>query len=110
MVLHKFLSAEAGEHLHGLRVVVGEEGALPLVQRRDGRHIFSVQGKVKDVEILRHPLPAHRLGNHRSAIWAEVHPSLVTVPLNCDYSIPYGLLYALEPEEDILRVVVAIKK
>ena len=27
----------------------------------------------------------------------EVHPSLVTIPLQVDYTIPYGILSALNP-------------
>lgn len=37
--------------------------------------------------------------------WADVHPGLVSIPVNWDYSIPYGLLYSLNAEEDILRLV-----
>lgn len=42
--------------------------------------------------------------------WEDVHPALVTLPLDWDHTIPYGLLYALEPETDILRLVDAIGK
>lgn len=42
-------------------------------------------------------------------IWADVHPALVTIPVDWEYSVPYGLLYALEPPEDVLAVVEAIK-
>lgn len=37
--------------------------------------------------------------------WKDVHPALVTIPVNWDYSIPYGLLYALDPPEDVQRFV-----
>ena len=37
--------------------------------------------------------------------WQDVHPGLVTVPVNWDYSIPYGLLYSLEADSDILSLV-----
>ncbi|MDD4290659.1 MAG: LysR family transcriptional regulator [Clostridia bacterium] len=42
--------------------------------------------------------------------WKDVHPNLVTIPVEWDYSIPYGLLYALNPPEDILRFVRTIEK
>ncbi len=29
--------------------------------------------------------------------WQDVHPGLVSIPVNWDYSIPYGLLYSLDP-------------
>lgn len=37
--------------------------------------------------------------------WKEVHPGLVTIPVNWDYRIPYGLLYSLDAPEDVLRFV-----
>ncbi len=37
--------------------------------------------------------------------WQEVHPALVTLPVDWDYSIPYGLLYANDPPEDVRRLV-----
>ncbi|MGN0483496.1 MAG: LysR family transcriptional regulator [Lachnospiraceae bacterium] len=37
--------------------------------------------------------------------WKEVHPGLVSIPVNWDYSIPYGLLYSHDAPEDVLRFV-----
>ena len=37
--------------------------------------------------------------------WTEVHPALVSIPVNWDYSIPYGLLYSLTPTQDVRRFV-----
>lgn len=41
--------------------------------------------------------------------WQEVHPALVSIPVDWDYSLPYGLLYALEPTEDVARFVRAVQ-
>lgn len=41
--------------------------------------------------------------------WQDVHPALVSIPVNWDYSLPYGLLYALNPPEDVMRFVNAVK-
>lgn len=41
--------------------------------------------------------------------WQEVHPGLVSIPVNWDYSIPYGLLYALDAPEDVLQFVKAVE-
>lgn len=35
--------------------------------------------------------------------WRDVHPALVTLPVMWDHAIPFGLLYAKEPSEDIVR-------
>lgn len=41
--------------------------------------------------------------------WQDVHPDLVSIPVHWDYTIPYGLLYALDPPEDVLRFVEAVR-
>lgn len=41
--------------------------------------------------------------------WEDVHPGLVSIPVNWDYSLPYGLLYPLHPTEDVTRFVHAVK-
>lgn len=41
--------------------------------------------------------------------WQEVHPGLVSIPVNWDYSIPYGLLYSFDAPEDVLRFVERVK-
>lgn len=35
--------------------------------------------------------------------WQDVHPGLVSIPVNWDYSIPYGLLYSFDAPEDVCR-------
>lgn len=42
--------------------------------------------------------------------WQEIHPGLVSIPVNWDYSIPYGLLYAPDPPSDVLEFVRMAKK
>lgn len=42
--------------------------------------------------------------------WQEVHPGLVTIPVEWDYSIPYGLLYSLDAPEDVLEFVETVRK
>lgn len=37
--------------------------------------------------------------------WQDVHPALVTLPVNWDYSIPYGLMYALDPPPEVQKFV-----
>lgn len=42
--------------------------------------------------------------------WQTVHPGLVSIPVNWDYSIPYGLLYSHNAPQDVLRFVAAAKE
>jgi hypothetical protein len=39
-----------------------------------------------------------------------VHPGLVTIPIDWDYSIPYGILYSLDPPEDVQQLISEISQ
>lgn len=41
--------------------------------------------------------------------WQDIHPGLITLPVNWDYSIPYGLLYSLNAPSDVIDFVQAVK-
>ena len=42
--------------------------------------------------------------------WQDVYPGLISIPVNWDYSIPYGLLYSLNPEEDVQRLAKMVEE
>jgi DNA-binding transcriptional LysR family regulator len=42
--------------------------------------------------------------------WRDVHPALVTIPVNWSYSIPYGLLYSQNAPEDVIKFVKIVKQ
>ena len=42
--------------------------------------------------------------------WENVHPGLVTLPMDWDYPIPFGLLYSKQPEPDILKFLDAVSE
>lgn len=41
--------------------------------------------------------------------WKEVHPALVTLPVDWDFTIPYGILYTLDPDQDTLDFIDLVK-
>lgn len=41
--------------------------------------------------------------------WQDVHPGLVSIPVNWDYSIPYGLLYSLNAPDDVMKFVKTVQ-
>ena len=41
--------------------------------------------------------------------WKDVHPALVTIPVDWSFPIPYGLLYPLNPSADILEFINLVK-
>lgn len=42
--------------------------------------------------------------------WEDVHPGLVSIPVNWDYKIPYGLMYSLTPPDDVLDFVNTVRE
>ena len=40
--------------------------------------------------------------------WKDVHPALVTIPMDWDHPIPYGLLYPMEPRPQVRKVIDAV--
>lgn len=42
--------------------------------------------------------------------WQGVHPGLISIPVDWDYSIPYGLLYSKDAPEDVLKFVEAARE
>ncbi|WP_342048864.1 LysR family transcriptional regulator [Bacillus sp. OTU530] len=43
-------------------------------------------------------------------IWADVHPSLVTIPVEWDYEVPFGIVYANEPSKAFMAFIDTINK
>lgn len=73
----------------------------PEIHIEDAPHFY-------DIEVFNH---CERMNYILSSIecWKDIHPSFVTIQADWETIIPYGLLYALHPPEDILRFVEAIK-
>lgn len=42
--------------------------------------------------------------------WQDVHPALVTIPVDWDYSIPYGILYAQNATKDVEKFIEIAKE
>lgn len=40
--------------------------------------------------------------------WSGVHPLLVTLPVEWNYRLPYGLIYTKEPSKEVLQFIMAI--
>lgn len=41
--------------------------------------------------------------------WKDVHPSLISIPLQVDHTIPYGILSALEPSQETIQFLDIIR-
>ena len=43
-------------------------------------------------------------------VYEDIHPNLITVPLQTSYSMPYGLVYAKEPTAATLKFIHAVRR
>ena len=43
-------------------------------------------------------------------IWSDIHPSLVTLPVEWDYKMPYGIVYAKNPSKPVTEFIDVIQK
>lgn len=42
-------------------------------------------------------------------VYSDIHPNLVTIPLETDYTMPYGLMYGNEPMPATKKFIDAVK-
>lgn len=42
-------------------------------------------------------------------VWQDIHPSLATIPLDCELTIPYGVMYARKSSDEVQRFIEVIK-
>jgi len=40
--------------------------------------------------------------------WSGVHPLLATISLDCPHTIPYGLIYAKDPPQEVMQFILAV--
>ena len=43
-------------------------------------------------------------------VYEDIHPNLITVPLQTNYSMPYGLVYAKDPTAATMKFIGAVRK
>lgn len=43
-------------------------------------------------------------------VWTDVHPSLVTLPMEWKYEMPYGIIYAKKPSDAVKRFIGVIQQ
>lgn len=42
--------------------------------------------------------------------WRDIHPGLITIPVNWEYDIPYGLLYSPDPSDNVRSFLEAARR
>lgn len=95
---------------------------LMMVKRGDSKHVDRIRDEIEkhpeikiedtsqfyDMEVFNHCVQTHNVMITLEC-WKDVHPSLVTIPVEWDYPIPYGLLYCKTPTDDIVKFLKIIE-
>lgn len=94
-----------------------------MVERGDTSYIDDIRDMIEreypEIEIMNVPaydIDTFNLCNSINGImisvdlWNKVHPLLVNVPLDTEFTVPYGLIYPLNPSKKVKKFVESFKK
>jgi DNA-binding transcriptional LysR family regulator len=98
------------------RLVMIQPGTSPLIDRIRGYLVTEhPEIQIKDVP-QQYTLDVFNRCEQSCAVlltldgWKDVHPSLVTIPVNWEYTIPYGMLYPRKPSNSVQLFVKALQE
>lgn len=86
--------------IDGIRGYVGTEH--PDIQIKDAPHLYTIEMFNRCEESGAFLLTLDG--------WKEVHPSLVTIPVDWQYTMPYGMLYPRKPSNNVQLFVRALQE
>lgn len=102
--------------LFGQRVVMIKPGISPLMDEIRGYLLTEHREiQIKDIPHHYNIEVFNRCEEHGAVLltldgWKDVHPSLVTIPVDWGYTSPYGVLYPLKPSDSVLLFLRAIQE
>lgn len=98
------------EDLHGETLLVGKRGYKSCADRaKDYLEREHPQIHIQEVEAIELPL-FNRVASSGELLlsaecWKDVHPLLTTIPVDWDYTMPYGIIYAKNPRKEVLQFI-----
>lgn len=104
------------EDLYGERLAVVNGGNSAVIHDiRDLLKMKHPQIRIKDVPRLYDLDVFNRCEESNTVMltleaWADIHPSLVTIPSDLDFTVPYGLIYPLHPSKEVGQFLEIIKE
>jgi DNA-binding transcriptional LysR family regulator len=107
---HPFAKKErlAVPDFYGERLVMIQPGTSPLIDAIRGYVVTEHQAiQIKDAPH-QYTIDVFNRCEESGAVlltldgWKDVHPSLVTLPVDWEYTIPYGILYPRKPSNSVL--------
>ena len=105
----------AVEELHGQRLMVVPHGdSLILDELRDWLGAEHPEIEIVDTSAFYDAEVLNRCEQEGNILltldgWKEVHPLLETIPVDWSYTMPYGLVYPLNPPENVARFLGALQ-
>ena len=102
--------------LYGERLGMLKPGISPLIDEIRG-YLLAEHQEIQIKAVLDHyNIEAFNRCEENGAVlltldgWKDVHPSLVTIPVDWEYTIPYGMLYPLKPSNSVLLFLRAFQE
>lgn len=101
------------EDLYGETLLLAKRNMTVYVDRvRDHLEQQHPQVNIQEVEIMDLPLFNHVVSSGELLLtadcWKDVHPLLATLPVEWDFTMPYGLIYAKDPPEEMMQLIMAL--
>lgn len=101
------------EDLHGETLLVGRKNFSVYIDRAwDFLVKEHPQVNLKEVAVLDLPLFNQVVSSNDLILsadcWKGIHPLLATIPVDWAFTMPYGLIYAKEPSNEVLQFIMAV--
>lgn len=101
------------EDLHGETLLVGRKGFSAYIDRAwDYIVKHHPQIDLKEVAVTDLPTFNHVVSSGNLILsaecWKGVHPLLATIPVDWEFTMPYGLIYAKDPPNEVLQFIMAV--
>ena len=103
------------QDLYGETVMLGRSGdseSVDQIRAELSRHpLIKIEdtSRFYDMDVFNRCVQARRLMLSLEC-WADVHPALVTLPVEWDFVHPYGILYQLRPADGVKRFIRTIQQ
>lgn len=99
--------------LYGETIIFGKRHTAPYADRIwDFLEQNHPQIQIKEVECIDLPLFNRIVSSNDFVMsadcWRDVHPLLATLPVDWEFTMPYGLIYARNPSREMLQFIMAI--
>lgn len=103
------------EQLYGEYIMLGAKGDSPAVDAVRKELEKHPQIHIQDISCF-YDIEVFNACEQKNAIlltlecWKDIHPSFVTIPVNWQFTVPYGIMYPLNPNQAIENFIKKLAK